>query len=151
MPFPLSYTISAETAGPGSDPTATGGLAAALATALRAEELDFSQPDPCTFRVRKRFGADWTRWNTDPWTYPNGGTLRIEQTASGLRVRLTVNFITMPLIATVFAGAAVGFGFPVLAAVALVSCGVMYLIGRSGMEEWLDNATRRSDGESETA
>lgn len=151
MPFPLSYTISAETTGPASDPTAPGGLAAAIATVLRVQELDFSQPDPCTFQVRTRFGADWTRWNTDPWTYQNGGTLRIEPTASGLRAHLTANFITMPLIVTAFAVAAIAFGLFIVAGVSVISLALIYFMGRDRMEQWLRDVTRRGDTEVETA
>lgn len=150
MAFPLSYTVSAETAGPPSDPTATGGLAAAIATALRVEELDFSQPDPVTFRVGKRLDTDWARANTDPWAYVSGAKLRIEPIASGLRVHLTASFIRTLLISAVLAAAAMGFRLFIAAAVPLVSFTLIYVLGRDRMEQWLRDVTRRSDAARET-
>jgi hypothetical protein len=63
MPFPFPYSISAETTGPSSDPTSPGGWPAAIAAALRSEELEFSQPDPLTFRVRQRWAVSFGRLN----------------------------------------------------------------------------------------
>ena len=147
MPFPLSYAISTETTGPASDPTATGGLAAALATALRGEDLIFSQPDDLTFEISKGFGMDWDRSKLDPWAYASGGVLTIEPTATGLTVRLTVRFTGALLITTLLGAGFITLGFPwaAMVGVVLLSWVGIYFIGQEEMERWLQEVTWRSD------
>lgn len=147
MPFPFSYTISSETTGPPSDPTAPGGLAAAIATALRGEELDFSQPGPLTFRIRKPWGTGWERSKLDPWSSVSTAVLTIEPTASGLKVRLTVRFTAALLITTLFGAGVIWLGFPwaAMVGVVLLSWVMIYFIGQEEMAKWLQDVTRRSN------
>ncbi|MGH7591136.1 MAG: hypothetical protein ACREL2_06820, partial [Gemmatimonadales bacterium] len=88
MPFPYSLSIATDTTGPASDPTAPGGLPAALEAALRSEEIAFTRPDPLTLRIHKPWLIGWDRSTWDPWAYVSRGTLRIERTGTGLRVHL---------------------------------------------------------------
>lgn len=147
MPFPFSYSISAETSGPPSDPTAPGGLPAALAAALRSEGVDFSQSDPLTFQARKRWGIGFDRSNTDPWAYVSRATLRIESTTTGLRVVLTAQFVTILLLLSAGAGllTLAGISWEVVAAFVSINCVLVYTLGRAGMQEWLRDVVRRSD------
>ncbi|HEV2290224.1 MAG TPA: hypothetical protein VGR60_00125 [Gemmatimonadales bacterium] len=139
--------ISAETSGPPSAPTAPGGLPAALASALRNEGIDFSQPDPLAFQARKRWGMAFDRSSIDPWAYASRATLRIESTTTGLRVVQTADSVTTLLLIAAGAGllTLAGMSWEVVAAFASINCVLVDTLGRAGMQKWLRDVVRRGD------